>query len=37
MPLYASDYDGKGKNDHFREMLDKAEKRDIVLFCLAPM
>jgi putative transposase len=25
--LYAPDHDGKGKNDHFREMLDKAEKR----------
>jgi putative transposase len=26
--LYAPDHDGKGKNDHFRDMLDKAEKRD---------
>ena len=25
--LYAPDHDGKGKNDHFREMLDRAEKR----------
>jgi hypothetical protein len=25
--LYAPDHDGKGKNDHFRDMLDKAEKR----------
>jgi putative transposase len=25
--LYAPDHDGKGKNDHFREMLDKAGKR----------
>lgn len=25
--LYAPDHDGKGKNDHFREMLDKTEKR----------
>lgn len=25
--LYAPDHDGKGKNDHFREMLDKAEQR----------
>lgn len=25
--LYAPDHDGNGKNDHFREMLDKAEKR----------
>jgi len=26
--LYAPDHDGKGKNDHFREMLDKGEKRN---------
>lgn len=25
--LYAPDHDGKGKNDHFREMLDKAQQR----------
>lgn len=25
--LYAPDHDGKGKNDHFREMLEKAKKR----------
>ena len=25
--LYAPDHDGKGKNDHFRDMLDKAQKR----------
>ncbi|MBP7775227.1 MAG: transposase [Candidatus Saccharimonadales bacterium] len=25
--LYAPDHDGKGKNNHFRDMLDKAEKR----------
>jgi hypothetical protein len=25
--LYAPDHDGKGKNDHFRDMLDKADKR----------
>lgn len=25
--LYAPDHDGKGKNDHFRDMLDKAKKR----------